>query len=149
MLKFYIARYESAGAILARLPALCLFMLSWIHSLPDKCMALVCTRERNLPSHPCCLPPPRRPLPKYCSPWTTQQRHPCPSVGKIIRWSYCLQTLRQATLGRRKLVVSILQLARQGPLGQVFVEYLVGSIILHVPGVNRMVVECQATKAEK
>ena len=53
--------------------------------------------------------------------------------------------LRQATLGRRKLVVSLLELTRH-----VFVDYLVGYVgEHHVPGVRHLVVECQAAKAEK
>ena len=53
--------------------------------------------------------------------------------------------LRQSTRGRRKLIVSLLVLARH-----VFVDHLVGKLVeLHVPGVRRLVVECQAAKAEK
>ena len=53
--------------------------------------------------------------------------------------------LRQSTRGRRKLIVSLLVLARH-----VFVDHLVGKLVeLHVPGVRRLVVECQVAKAEK
>ena len=47
-------------------------------------------------------------------------------------------------MGRRKLAVSLLELARH-----VVVDYLFGNVVEHVPGVRRLVVECQAAKAEK
>ena len=37
----------------AHLTAMCLFMLSWIHSSPDKCMASPLIFSRNLLKHPC------------------------------------------------------------------------------------------------
>ena len=45
----------------------------------------------------------------------------------------------------RKVVVSLLGLARH-----IFFDYLVDNLVeLHVPGVRRLVVECQVAKAEK
>ena len=45
------SKFESVGAIPASLPALLLFILSWIHSSPDKHMASPCTCKRNLLLH--------------------------------------------------------------------------------------------------
>ena len=73
---------------------------------------------------------------------------PRPNAAALEQLSGALRrkdVLSQATRGWRKLVVSILELARQ-----IFVDYLVSKLVeLHVPGVRRLVIECQAAKAEK
>ena len=126
--------FESVSAIRSCLPALRLFMLTWIHPSPDKCMGSPCTRKKNLLSHPgpfpsapagstgsncrrrrqlriivaACLPPQRRP-----------QALEQPSGAIRLK-----DSLRQATLGTRKLVVSLLELARH-----VLVDYLVRNLV--------------------
>ena len=84
----------------------------------------------------------------------TAENHRChlPRRQQVLEQTSCAfcrkDGLRQATWGRRKLVVSLLELARH-----LFVDYLVGNLVelhgVHAPGVCRLVVECQAAKAEK
>ena len=154
MLKYliccYIARFESVGASPARLPglpALRLFMLGWMHPSPDKCMARPCTREKNLLSHPG-LPPlgPSRLFRVRQLAVATAEDHGCrlPPLRRQLALEQASGAfrrkdgLRQATRSRRKLVVTLLELAR---------HVLVGAPCSIVPGVRRLVVECQAAKA--
>ena len=126
-------------------------------SSPDKGMASPCTRERNLLSHP----GPSLSAPAGSRSDSRRQRqlritaaacrrsagnYPNAAAFEQPSSSICRKDgLRQATLGRRKLAVSLFKLTRH-----VFVDYLVGNLVeLHVPGVRRLVVECQAAKAEK
>ena len=114
-------------------------------------MALLCTRERNLLLH--------QQAPQAGSGSDTRRRRrlritaaACRRRAGRYQNAAALEQpsgtirlkdgLRQATQGRGKFVVSLLSSRH------VFVEYLVENLVeLHVPGVRRLVIECQTAKA--